>query len=443
MTGIFHFVCDFLYTAVRIWGTRQLMEAVSKPRWGKKYNTVWFVTVLMLSGLNAYNDSLISSLFSNSSMMIIILLLSLVCASMYGCRYRNAFCMVFLVWTGMALADFFFQTIVCVVLIDTGAAADILLTATLYRSIYLLLCSVFFHAVVRFACRKIKEKGCGTGRYRKWGWLSVLPLLLCLIYFQRVYKLLVSGQVLRRWWLFLSGGLLVFLFVGGYLFIQKRKERGRLLRLRMNMMECDYRELLKIYEEKEILLHDIKKHMQAIRGMAEEGRNQEILCYLDEMNGVLQKGRNRNLVNHDLVNLILNQKFREAEDAGISLRYEMTDLSGLLLKPTEVCALFSNVLDNAIEANLKNAEDTERWINLICMRKEQLLIVFIANPMAEKKIRYAGGIPETTKQDKREHGFGMRSIRQVVKLHDGHMLIETENEIFSLTVCLKGFSRNI
>ncbi len=59
--------------------------------------------------------------------------------------------------------------------------------------------------------------------------------------------------------------------------------------------------------------------------------------------------------------------------------------------------------------------------------------------MAEKKIRFVGGIPETTKQDKGEHGFGMRSIRQIVNTHDGHMLIETEDGIFRFTIYLKGF----
>jgi sensor histidine kinase regulating citrate/malate metabolism len=59
--------------------------------------------------------------------------------------------------------------------------------------------------------------------------------------------------------------------------------------------------------------------------------------------------------------------------------------------------------------------------------------------MAEKKIRFVGGIPETTKQDKGGHGFGMRSIRQIVNAHNGHMLIETEGETFRFTVYLKGF----
>lgn len=377
-----------------------------------------------------------SILFSNNFMMIIVLLLSLASSATYYCRYRDAFCNIFLLWTGLALVDFLFQTIAYVILADVGIAADIFLTATLYRGIYLLFCAVFLCVAVRFVCRWMKAD---IGLNLKWKWLFVPPLFWGMVYFQRIYLLLVSEQVMRSWWVFLSGNILILLIFTGYFIIRKEREHNRLQQLKMDMMEYDYRALRRGYEEKEILLHDVKKHMQVIRGLVEAGQKQEIFGYLDEMNGMLQKGRNRDLVNHDLLNLILNQKFQEAEDAGISIQYEMEDMGGLQLKPTEICALFSNILCNAIEANQKIAEGMERWIKLVCTRKGQILIINISNPMAEKKIRFVGGIPETTKQDKGEHGFGMRSIRQIVNTHNGHMLVETENGIFRFIVYLRGF----
>ncbi len=233
---------------------------------------------------------------------------------------------------------------------------------------------------------------------------------------------------------------LLSVILGGCFFIQKARERGRMLQLQIDMMERNCRELQKLYEEKSILLHDAKNHMLTIRGMAEAGKNREILCYLDEVDEMLKKGRNRNLVNHDLVNLVLNQKFQEAENAGISLRYEMDDMSGLLLKCTEICALFSNMLDNAIEANAKITESRKRWIELTCTRKGQMLALNISNPIAEAETAFSGELPPTTKRDHGGHGYGMRSIGRIVNMHDGHMLVEAKDGIFSLTVCVKGFN---
>jgi len=417
----------------------QLMEAITEPKWSRrKQYIIWAVVIIMVAGLNTCNNGMNSTLFSNNFMMIIVLLLSLASSATYYCRYRDAFYNIFLLWTGLALVDFLFQTIAYVILADVGIAADIFLTATLYRGIYLLLCAVFLCVVAQFVCRWMKAV-IGLNLKWKWKWLFVPPLFLCMVYFQRIYLLLVSEQVMRSWWVFLSGNILMILIFTGYFFIRKEKERNRLQQLKMDMMEYDYRALRRAYEEKEILLHDVKKHMQVIRGMVEAEQRQEIFVYLDEMNGMLQKGRNRDLVNHDLLNLILNQKFQEAEDAGISIQYEMEDMGGLQLKSTEICALFSNILDNAIEANQKMAEGMERWIKLVCTRKGQILLIDISNPMAEKKIRFVGGIPETTKQDKGEHGFGMRGIRQIVNTHNGHMLVETENGILRFTVYLRGF----
>ena len=440
MIRAFYFVCDFLYTAAKIWGTMQLMEAIMEPKQStQKRYAIWIMVTIIVAGLNTLNNSMICSLFSKWFMIIIVLLLSLVGSAAYYCRYWDAFCDIFILWTELALADFLFQTIAYVILADTGIATDIFLKATLHRGIYMLLCTILLCVAVRFMCRWMKGKESVIRIKLKWKWLLVPTLYLCMVYFQRIYVLLFSEQMMRNWWLFLSGNILMILIFTGYFFVRKEKEHSRLQQLKMDMMEYDYRALQKVYEEKEILLHDVKKHMQVIRGMVEAGQKQEIFVYLDEMSGMLKKGRNRDLVNHDLLNLILNHKFQEAENTGISIQYETEDMGGLRLKPTEVCALFSNILDNAIEANQKIAEGMERWIKLACTRKGQILVIYISNPMAEKKIRLVGGIPETTKQDKGEHGFGMRSIRQIVNTYDGHMLIETEDGIFHFTVYLKGF----
>ena len=106
---------------------------------------------------------------------------------------------------------------------------------------------------------------------------------MIMAYFQRIYLLLVSEQKIRSWWVFLSGNILMILIFLGYFFIRKEKERYRLQQIKMDMMEYDYRALRREYEEKEILLHDVKKHMQVIRGMVEAGQKQEIFVYLDEL----------------------------------------------------------------------------------------------------------------------------------------------------------------
>lgn len=157
------------------------------------------------------------------------------------------------------------------------------------------------------------------------------------------------------------------------------------------------------------------------------------------MEQIPQKVRNQDMVNHELLNLILNRKFQEAESFGITVEYRFDDMCGLLLTQMEVCALFTNILDNAIEAIQALAEEKGRWIQLDCARKGRMLVISESNPMPEWKIHFVEGIPQTTKKDKWNHGLGMQSIRRVVESYDGYMQIDVKESTFQLVIFLEGF----
>ena len=44
------------------------------------------------------------------------------------------------------------------------------------------------------------------------------------------------------------------------------------------------------------------------------------------------------------------------------------------------------------------------------------------------------GFPVTTKEDKRYHGFGLKSIRYVVEKYDGSVAVQVEDGMFNLNV---------
>ena len=438
MTRIVYFFCDFLYTAVRIWGVWYLIRTISTPR-KKQERIIWGILIFIIAGLDTYNHSVISVLFSNSFMVIIILLLTVLGGITYKIRFFDSFGVVYFLWIGSVLADFLFQTYANIFLSDLNLPNTVFLETTIYRGIYLILCSVVFIFVMRILSRFIKKYSNDLKKYSKWCNFFMPILGFYMVYFQRVYKLLVSEQIKRQWIIFLiSLSFIVLVFVWNYIF-WKEREKNRILCLERDLLQNDYARMISLYENKKIVLHDIKKHLQVIREMAEAGKKQEMLLYLDQLGGKVQTGFNRNITNHGLLNLILTQKIQEAENSKISIHYNLDDMSGLLLEPTEICALFSNILDNAIEANCKNDIEEKRWIKMTCNKKEEKLVVYISNPMVEKKLLFRGEIPQTTKPNKWMHGIGLKSVMQIVNLHDGHMLIETNDGIFTLTICLNGF----
>lgn len=440
MVRVFYYCCDFLYTAAAAWLMLTLAGAVWRPKVeGGARKIIWAVTVVVVAGLNTANNYIISTLFSKAAFMVNILLVSLTSALTLCCKYKDAFCLKYVSWSILTLADFFLQTLTYTIREVISCQGDALLTATIPRGIYLLLWVSVLMILVHIMHTQKKGIQVDITRYLKKGWFLIPLLFVCMIYFQRIYRQVGLEQLMYRWWLFLLGGMLLSLAGIAYIAVQREKERYWLLQQKTEMLEYNYRVMLEGNQEKEILLHDIKKHRLAIRDMAEVGQSQEIIRYLDEMEQGQKKVRNQNMVNHELLNLILNRKFQEAEGFGITIEYRLDDMCSLLLTQMEICALFTNILDNAIEANRALAGEKERWIKLDCTRQGQMLAVYASNPMPEGKVRFLEGIPQTTKKDKKNHGIGMLSIQRIVASYGGHVQIDVKKGVFELVIYMEGF----
>ena len=83
----------------------------------------------------------------------------------------------------------------------------------------------------------------------------------------------------------------------------------------------------------------------------------------------------------------------------------------------DVYALFSNALDNAIQSIKHIEEPTNRFIDLKISSKMGVISISVRN-YCEK--------------DPNVHGFGMLSMRAVVRKYGGEMRVKYENHIFDL-----------
>lgn len=440
-----YYGCDFLYTAVRVWVAFQLVAAVLEPACEKWIESIIIWAVAIGIGLlNVYNNILISGLFSNNMLLVIVILMVSISRLLFR-RDKGTFqfvcCTYLLFWVGLVLIDLLILTLLYIGFDFIAMDGSVLFMISQYRAYYLLICSILILMVGKYLCGKLPDYKKKVQNNVRSLWILV-PLFTCgMIYFQRLYLLDFSYQLIDRWGTFL---LAVISFVSFHSFriIRMKEEKDvDLLKQRVEMMGSNYQALLHVNREKAHLSHDIQNHMQVLRELAADRQMQEILSYLDQIDGILTRKSHRDWTNHDVLNLVLNTKFQEAQEADISIYTEFDDMKGLLLQTIEICTLFTNLLDNAIEANNRNADSQERWIRLSCERKGELMIISISNPVDEHSIKYAGTILETSKDDKRMHGFGLRSIQQVLDAHEGHKNIVIENDIFCLTACIRGFNR--
>ena len=106
------------------------------------------------------------------------------------------------------------------------------------------------------------------------------------------------------------------------------------------------------------------------------------------------------------------------------------------MKSSDVYSLFGNALDNAIEAVIKLQDKEKRVIGLKVRSAGELISVTLKNFYEGELLLDEEGFPDTTKEDKDYHGYGMKSIRMIVEKYDGDVSILTKEGVFYLNILL-------
>lgn len=439
----FYYGCDFIFTAVRLGLIFRLLSCMYDPR--RELFTeriIQGLAVVSLAALNAWNDFLGPGLFSNLFLVIIAALLSLFGIVLYELRFLRVFYISFVFMALVALADFFFLSLAYMGLRGLGKTADVLMVVGVYRGIYLLILSGTVLCVTEKFRRWLRKNRYLWKSYwenRKIGKLLILLILgSSMFYFQRVYILLVSESYMLLMVLFILSAAFGTVLAIGHQARRRMEEKERQQQFRLQLIEKNYQEMLTVQREKSILIHDMKNHLLVLHKLAEKGDLQGVSDYIDRLCGGLSGGEERVWSGHPMLDLILNDKLRAAKREGIRLDISCDRVSDMKLSSLEVCALFANMLDNAIEANQNLKEWEERWIRFFCRRQKYMLAVSISNPV-KKMPDFTDGFLYTTKREKKGHGLGLYSIQSVLDAHDGYMSIGAEGGVFELMLDLVGF----
>ena len=101
----------------------------------------------------------------------------------------------------------------------------------------------------------------------------------------------------------------------------------------------------------------------------------------------------------------------------------------------DVAMMFGNALDNAIESTRLVTNKEKRMISVDVSSKSGLLSIHIENT-CNRTPSFKDGLPETTKEDKRNHGFGVKSIKYIVEKYNGYVVMNCVDGIFRLHIVI-------
>ena len=188
-------------------------------------------------------------------------------------------------------------------------------------------------------------------------------------------------------------------------------------------------------EKFEILRHDIKAHLNAMLDM---GTDENIKQYILEIIEDYSIGRKTKFSKSNVLNGLLSQYMNKCSDNGINMLVDIRPDTVEYLSQTDIVALFGNMLSNAYEASCKCIATEKPYIELITKRNGSLLIIKTTNSCDIKPEKINNNYVTSKLDDKNSHGYGMKSIYNVVDKYNGsHVENYDENSCeFSISIIL-------
>lgn len=180
--------------------------------------------------------------------------------------------------------------------------------------------------------------------------------------------------------------------------------------------------------------HDLKHQISVLRSEAGQNRTLE---HLDELERDIHAYEAQNKTGNRALDIILTSKNLHCQELGISLTTVVEGSALDFMDELDLCSLFGNALDNAIESAGQLPDPEQRLIHLSVNRERGFVRILLENRCAVVP-ELRRGLPVTTKADRRLHGFGLKSIKATAEKYGGSMTICASDGWFELRVLLPG-----
>lgn len=178
--------------------------------------------------------------------------------------------------------------------------------------------------------------------------------------------------------------------------------------------------------------HDLKHQIRVLRDITDES---EKAAYFDEIEHAIMIYDTALNTGNRALDTVMMEKGLFCKNHGIQWSC-MVDGGRLdFMKLEDIYAIFGNALDNAITAVMDLKEPEQRVISVKAICQNSLLMIQIQN-YYEDQLHFEGGLPVTTKKNKRDHGFGMKSIRYTAEKYNGTITVQGKENIFTLQILI-------
>lgn len=187
------------------------------------------------------------------------------------------------------------------------------------------------------------------------------------------------------------------------------------------------------YRQSERLRHDIKNHVIALSGLLENREWEKMKVYLNSMETAGGLTRSEELTGNKVVDAVLYQKKQTAEAKNIMWECDVQIPNECCINEFDLCVLFGNLLDNAVEACERLHKGEDCFINIQAKTVKKCFLLEVQN---SSDITNKPGNRHTSKENPYGHGIGLLNIRDVVQNYNGVTDVTVQDGIFTVSILI-------
>lgn len=324
---------------------------------------------------------------------------------------------------------------------ETSNLQNLAIAATLSKVLYLLCLQTII-----FLYKKLKEKNQNFNHGI--GMLITIPIFtIAITLFLIIISVSTELPAMQDCMISISAILMLIiniLILGIYTYNQEKSEEFTKLQLQLQK-EYDSTEYYKLLNEQNesqnILIHDIKKHLNSIALLNEQGEHNKVASYIESIINSSNLKDSICTSDNTLLNSVLSRYMRKCQNKNILFRTDIRSGCADFLTEEDLTALFCNLLDNAFEAAL-NQENSFIEINMEKREHTVFSILTLTNSCNSDPFEAGTKKLVSKKKNASRHGFGLKSIHRIVKKYSGdiEMYYNANSSTFHTIIMLKNNS---
>ena len=187
-----------------------------------------------------------------------------------------------------------------------------------------------------------------------------------------------------------------------------------------------YEELLKREEDTRKYRHDMKNHLLCLQGYLGHDEYEDAKMYIEKLQyGIKFLQKKVYYSGNRTIDVVINNYLGQLSD-DVEKRITVQCEKQIQIEDIDLCVIVGNVIQNAVEA-LQRIQVRDKWIEVSIIQGVENFEVYVANCNEEQYIEKG---ERTSKKDKRNHGFGLQNVEEVVQKYSGSMECNRDEKMY-------------